>query len=167
MKKSFFDNNQKLFVKHHGGFIIFFALIVSSIVLTAGLAVSRIIIRQIYLASVQRDSQVALFGAESGKECARYYAQRAGSITNNRTCNGQIIELIDTTTLRPETTILQNNTILSFWFNMGKESQKTCVKVEVNNITRRMVSRGYNVECDPDGNLVGDRITESKLIYKF
>jgi hypothetical protein len=161
-----FGTNKKYFISQRSGFVIFFALIVSSIVLTAGLAVSRIIIRQIYLASVQRDSQVALFGAESGKECARYYYQNP-TITDGRTCNDAPLVLVDRYTGEPVTNIREDEKTPSFWFNLGGARQKTCVRVEVDNIKRMITSRGYNVECDGAGKLIGGRIIESKLIFKF
>ncbi len=55
------------------GFVLLFSLLVSSILLATGLGISRLMIRQINLATLSRDSQVAFFAADSGLECALHW----------------------------------------------------------------------------------------------
>ena len=55
------------------GFILLFTLLISSILLATGLGISRLMVRQIGLASLGRESQVAFFAADSGLACAIYW----------------------------------------------------------------------------------------------
>ena len=84
------------------GFVLLFSLLISSILLAAGLGISRLMVRQINLASLSRESQVAFFASDSGIECALhwYYFASFDPVKNpnipekkNRAifCNGQAI----------------------------------------------------------------------------
>ncbi|MDO8493448.1 MAG: hypothetical protein Q7S19_02805 [bacterium] len=80
-------------------FVLLFSLLISSILLATGLGISRLMIRQISLASLSRESQVALFAADSGLECALHWDtfgrfDPATPLTLNQTiyCNGAIIK---------------------------------------------------------------------------
>jgi len=55
------------------GFVLLFSLLISSILLATGLGISRLMVRQIGLASLSRESQVAFFAADSGMECALHW----------------------------------------------------------------------------------------------
>ena len=55
------------------GFILLFSLLISSILLATGLGISRLMVRQINLASLSRESQIAFFAADSGLECALHW----------------------------------------------------------------------------------------------
>ncbi len=83
------------------GFVLLFTLLISSILLATGLGVSRLMVRQIGLASLNRDSQVAFFAADSGMECAQHWdgfkkfdILSPPSPSESRTiyCNGIVIE---------------------------------------------------------------------------
>lgn len=86
-------------LKPNSGFVLLFALLISSILLATGLGISRIILREIFLASLGRESSVAFFAADTGAECAlHWYALRKFDLDNTVPppsriiyCNGQII----------------------------------------------------------------------------
>jgi hypothetical protein len=59
--------------KNNKAFVLLFTLLISSILLATGLGISRLVVRQITLASLGRESQVALFAADSGIECALHW----------------------------------------------------------------------------------------------
>ncbi len=77
------------------GFVLLFTVLTASVILAATLAISRIVTKEILLASVGRDSQQAFFAADSGAECAIYWNNQgkfaetpsAGS-ANEIKCNG-------------------------------------------------------------------------------
>lgn len=58
------------------GFILLFAMLTSTILLSVGLALSNISYKEIVLASASRDSQYAFFGSDSGSECAFYWDRK-------------------------------------------------------------------------------------------
>lgn len=64
------------------GFTIFFAALVASLALAIGLAIYDLTIRQLNLASASRDSQYAIFAADTGIECALYWDNKFPTGTN-------------------------------------------------------------------------------------
>jgi hypothetical protein len=62
-----FCKNQK------AGVAILFAILLVSIVLTVGLTLLNITVRQLVLSSLARESQFAFYAADSARNCARYY----------------------------------------------------------------------------------------------
>lgn len=155
--------------KKTAGFVLIFSLLVSSVILTAGLAVSRIIVRQILLASIQRDSQYAFFAADSGIECGRYWLGRVVAPVGSRTCNAQ--QLKDGSTALSDANVL-NNGVQSFWFNVGESvssAYPSCVKVTINNNfspKKKIIADGYNAPCE-NGQPTGGRIVQRTLVYEF
>ncbi len=168
------------------GFILLFSLLVSSIILAAGLSVTRIIIRQIYLASVQRDSQMAFFAADSGIECARYWKQETIPVAG-ATCNGIPLKKVVASGTRSLLTDLdktQNNIVFSFDTGGGDvggiQTVSNCVVITLCKdatgtgeckdpvaTNGKIVARGYNVPCDTTGNPSGGRVVERKLVYRY
>jgi Tfp pilus assembly protein PilX len=125
------------------GFTLLLSLLVISIILVIGLGVSGIIIKEIKLSGLGRESQIASYAAETGYECVTYWdiKQRAfDSPSYNIDCgapdgasaiNG-IMDISSTT---------------SFLVNLDNGS---CARVTVykNRPRTRVVSQGYNVDCD-------------------
>lgn len=59
--------------KQQQGFTILFAVIISALVLSIGLSIANITLKQIKISSLGRESQVAFYGADSGSECVLYH----------------------------------------------------------------------------------------------
>lgn len=55
------------------GVAILFAILLVSIVLTVGMTLLNITLRQLILSSIARESQFAFYAADSGRNCARHY----------------------------------------------------------------------------------------------
>lgn len=177
------------------GFVLFMSLLVSSIMLTAGLFISRIIIRQISLATIQRDSQKAFFAADAGLECGRYWKDKG---TGEPKCNersadtssGILKTTADSAALRRrilDASELNNSNNIEFSFDIGGQNisgelfPKSCVVITVckdglgtgdcldsTAPSGKIISRGYNVECDPDtGRPIPGRTIERKLTYIY
>jgi hypothetical protein len=60
-------------VSSQRGFVILFAVLVSSILLSIGLGIFSITYKELLLSSSDRDSQVAFYAADTGTECALYW----------------------------------------------------------------------------------------------
>ncbi len=81
------------------GFTLLIAVILSSVVLTIGLALLDLAYKQIILASTAKQSQIAFYAADSAVECALYYDQQHDAFNTNPdaltevSCNGQTIAL--------------------------------------------------------------------------
>ncbi len=63
---NFQHNNKK-------GFTILYAMLVSSLLLSIGLGIYGILIKDLILSSAASNSQIAIFAADSGLECALYW----------------------------------------------------------------------------------------------
>lgn len=58
------------------GFTLLIAVILSTVVLTVGLALLDVAYKQVVLASTAKQSQAAFYNADSALECALYYDQK-------------------------------------------------------------------------------------------
>lgn len=63
---------------HHTrrGFVLPFSVLLAGILLSIGLAIFSITLKELILSSVGRDSQIAFFAADAGAECALYWDLR-------------------------------------------------------------------------------------------
>jgi hypothetical protein len=62
--------------KHHNytlGFTLLFASVIVSLILSIGLAIAHLTLRQLILSTAGRESQYAFYNADSGVECALFY----------------------------------------------------------------------------------------------
>jgi Tfp pilus assembly protein PilX len=79
--------------KDQKGFALFFAILISSVMLAIGLEVFNIAFKEVVLSSFTRDSQFAFYAADSGAECAEYWDIKQESFnpvgTRSISCNGQ------------------------------------------------------------------------------
>lgn len=60
----------------HRGFTLLVAMILTSVLLSVGLALLDIALKQVTLSSTARQSQYAFYAADSAMECALYWDQR-------------------------------------------------------------------------------------------
>ncbi len=59
-----------------GGFVLLFAVLVSSVVLAIGTGIFNIAIKELALSRASRDSQFAFFAADTGAECAFFWDRK-------------------------------------------------------------------------------------------
>lgn len=59
--------------QHNTGFVLAFALLLSSVVLALAFGIFNILLKELVLTSSARDSQIAFYAADSGVECALYW----------------------------------------------------------------------------------------------
>lgn len=152
------------------GFTLLFAALVTSLLLSVGLAIFNITLQQFLLSSAGRESQYAFYSADSGAECAFYYDRKGGSFTNQPafyfpdgvdgheagptiTCNG----------IQSETPIVitAESPIFKTQYNINSDSSGNCdltkpsfsivVTKTINELSTNTTieSRGYNT-CDSD-----------------
>lgn len=74
------------------GFAILYAVLVASLLLSIGLAIFNLTIKELLLSSLGRDSQFAFYAADTGAECALYWDFEedafATSTTSTINCGG-------------------------------------------------------------------------------
>ena len=134
----------------NGGFTLLLSLLVISVILSVGLGVSNIMIKELKLSGLGRESQVAFYAADTGVECFFFWEIKHPGL--------------DDTAFEPETdgfnTIkcagndIQISGSSPYVFNLPL-SNNSCVKVEVAKenkgtyIETTIKSKGYNMlDCD-------------------
>jgi Tfp pilus assembly protein PilX len=83
------------------GFALLFSVLVSSLLLSIGLSIFSIAIKELSISTSGRQSQLAFYAADSGRECARYWDRKFGTwptLANGDTadamfCNGQTVTI--------------------------------------------------------------------------
>lgn len=125
----------------NSGFLLILSLVIISIILSVGLGVFFIIMREFQLASYGRDSQIAFHAADSGIECARYWDVKKGEFEPAAPHNINCFEQ----SVNPPASIdpLSGSTVYNFDLNLGNNS---CVNINVKKTLSGMTiieSRGY------------------------
>lgn len=157
----------------HRGFTLLYSVLVVGILLTVGLAMLDISVRQLILSASARESKQALYAADSGVECALFYDLKpvSGSVFATSTagsivCNNQAIttssQMVPTNPPTPSRIGGGGNanpiSIFFLDFNLGTPPLPYCAVVTVEKksdtsdptnpyIKTVVESRGYNT-CD-------------------
>ncbi len=71
--EKYIKNNQNKNFFSNGGYTLLFAVLISSLMLSIGVAVFNIAIKEFKLSSTGRESQFAFYAADTGTECALYW----------------------------------------------------------------------------------------------
>jgi hypothetical protein len=79
--------NIKFFKKNKKGFALLFSVLVSSLLLTIGLSIFNIALKELAISRASRQSIYAFYAADSGRECALYWDTKIGNIAT--LVNGQ------------------------------------------------------------------------------
>ena len=132
-------------IKKNRGFVILFAVTLSSILLAIALGVANIALKEIRFGTSAKDTNEAFFAADTGAECALFYDKSTGGVfitgtSPSITCNNG--------------TFTANESPTSYWkfvlTGLGSE-EKGCAKVTVDktdlapcNSLTCIVSKGYN-----------------------
>ncbi len=81
-------------VKRMSGYVILYALLISSVLLAISLGIANIAFKELAFSSTAKQSNVGFFAADTGMECALYADRTVGSIDPtgaaiaNISCNG-------------------------------------------------------------------------------
>ena len=129
------------------GFVILFAVLISSIILLIGMGMFRISIKETVLSSTARESTLAFFMADSGMECALYAEIKHGLYDNEAppySISANLCDPRSPSTLRNAGGSSNTSAIL---FNLINLDMASCaqVRVENNNGVRGITSKGYNI----------------------
>jgi len=130
---------ERLKTKNMRGFTLFFAVLVTSLVLAVGLSIFNITIKEITLSSDTRESFLALYAADSGIECAIFW-----DVTEDSFVEGTPIECqgVDVPISGPGS---------GPWiFTLDNFGTAQCTTVTITkDIGTTIQARGYNT-CDTD-----------------
>lgn len=153
---------------HNRGFTLIIAVLISSIVLSIGLSMFNISIKQSILSSTARESQAAFFAADSGIECASYWEYKTPSEFDpglaTITCNNQSIGVTHPAASGNDPLGVPYIEASQFTLPLGGASAPCAVVTVQKSVTpsTQIESRGYNT-CDandPRRTERGIRITQ-------
>ncbi len=148
------QKNKKCFKNTKRGVTLYVAIVVTSALLLVSFAIANVTFKQASLASINKDSHLAFFAADSGAECALYWDLKnptGGSAFSTSTvsqisCNYDGIQNADNENM-------QVGGLTTSEFNITFNPEPYCTKVTVTkayqggNLTTKIESRGYNT-CD-------------------
>jgi hypothetical protein len=77
--RAFFAGAWRLRAGASRGFTVLFATLVAALLLGVGLAIFDIIFKEVSFATVVRDSNYAIYAADTGAECALYWNRKCGT----------------------------------------------------------------------------------------
>jgi hypothetical protein len=113
--------NKKMTLNNKSGFAMLFAVLASSLLMAIGISMFNISIKEIQIATSERDSQIAYYAADSARECAIYSDVKQGPLL---TCD----PADQTTTPCPspaQATITCNGTSTTLLFNRSGSGSPT------------------------------------------
>lgn len=151
------------------GFVILFAVIITSIVLLVSIGISGVIYKETLLSSSSRDGGYAFFAADSGLECALFWDSLGifdspvifdEFTSNNRssiiTCSADIPSNVAPLNAGGELIVAQDTPeIYTFLYNSLDNT--SCAKVTINKAYPNLAtgttqtkidSLGYNIRCE-------------------
>lgn len=120
------------------GFTLLLAMILASVALIVGLGVFFIILKEIQISGLGRESQIAFHAADSGAECVIYWDAKKNLVSTTTVNQIECAE---------QTVNVGGAFVSSFELNLGNNS---CVKVTIDKMNPALTvieSRGYNVSC--------------------
>ena len=156
-------NNQKIDKRgqKQAGFAMLFAVLVSSVLLSIGLSIFNLTVKELVLSSSGRESQFSFYAADTGVECALYWDFKGTNIfatsSNSRIpspanpdCVGVPIN-INPSISGPSSATTQ------FTLNIPNVNPEYCAIVTVTKLSSQppiintvIDSRGYNTPCPID-----------------
>lgn len=161
------NKKNKKYQNTRGGFVILYAVLLSTIVLTIGLSLLGILVQQVSLSGTGRESSTSFYVADSGMECALFWDLSADAFMSGGpppgtpipiSCNGASITPIrgsDTTPSPPSPPLINWNYTFKATFPDGCASISVTKTVDPTDpddpivATTTVESRGYNTVCPP------------------
>jgi len=178
--------------KNQRGFTILIAVIISSIVLSIGLAILSLVFKQLQISGIAHESETAFHAAYAGAECAEYNDRSSGGNEFDVPGNGSRQSSTVNITCMGVSSSNSNGRVRSgdeqrfeFTWNGGESctimsfykfySTSSTVSVVVDGTQLRsdcpvgaecsvVKSRGYNASCSA---LTGERVVEREITIVF
>ena len=133
--------------RHARGFTLLIATLISGILLALGFAIYNIVSKEIVLSSSGRESQFALYAADSGVECALYWDYKEDAFSTSTPQQPECAEgAVDDYDITYDA--VDDTYTTTFSFSLGEALSSPCTSVTVvrgqNPKTTTLVSSGYN-----------------------
>lgn len=154
-------------VKKEKGFAILFAILLATLVLSIGMSILNISIKELIISGFSNESAQATYAAQTAVECALYWEKKGmilGPLSQkdfiNMSC-GRLIAPTNQTNRTTANPVYDRNNATTgakafFWFYLSDAAEAgPCARVEVEDtynlglgfVTQSIRTRGYNI-CD-------------------
>jgi len=123
--------------KQQSGFALLVSLIVVGAVLSVGLVILDLTIKQVRLAATTKDSEIAFHAANAGMECARYWRRTeadnivAGNDMTGVTCFGEFADVDPVTATEVTGSIVGGGSAhqYEYQFSWGPTDARRCTRI--------------------------------------
>ncbi|MBI2120096.1 MAG: hypothetical protein HYT94_00550 [Parcubacteria group bacterium] len=134
-----------------GGFVMLYAILVSTVILVIGLSLLGILIEQIPLSGIERESSLSFYAADSGMECALYGDSDAVTPSLGAFHDAPVGGSCHLHTYDFDVTFPSEGTCVSVTVTkvMKDEDLSAVPPVLEEAVTTNIQSRGYNTVCPP------------------
>jgi len=99
------------------GFAVLFSVMLASFLITLGISIFSISLKEIMITTSTRDSQVAYYAADSARECAIYWDIKQGAFPPCFDSNGNFIDCTETSNPSTKPTITCNGVDMDINFS--------------------------------------------------
>ncbi len=158
-----FDNKEK-------GFALLYTSLISSLLLSLAMSISIIVMKDIRLSSISRESQKAFYAADSAAECALYWDFRKDKFaTSTVTTSGVFCSGVDIADSSHELTGLDSDGVNGLGGTSVTKYQydidgKFCAKIFVFKYATApktiIEARGYNTRCGTNSRIKLERAVQ-------
>lgn len=170
---TFYEQKRK-YKKTGGGFVMLYAILVTTVVLSIALSLLSVLIEQVPISGMERESSLSFYAADTGMECALYWdngTPTPGTFVSgppwNITCNGAAPLPLFPVTMTPSASGPPNPPSFQNWTYTFKfdTPQGGCADLVVTKTVNTAVlvgiplrpavasttiqSKGYNTVCPP------------------
>ena len=159
---------------YNRGFVILFAIIIATMIMLIGAGIYTTAFKETVLASAATESQIALFAADTGMECALYheFVARGQVGATGVACAGE------SQNEEQDSQGPNAQGLYSYSFAFAVEGSPACGTVEVNrdvprsiddpdgvggNIGTEIIARGYNICLGGEPDLSNPTVVERRL----
>lgn len=165
------------------GFVLLYSVLVSSIVITVGLLLANILLKQLVIASTARDAKIAYYAADAGRDCALYWVNQLGPLLFNGgimiQCNGGVsdpnpinlsspVDKRDSFTyevsLPAEGNIPERCAVVEVFNGVPLEYPNGDIREDNERVIATIQAYGYNDECDSTSPRLIQRFIETTVI---
>lgn len=159
-------------VNNKKGFTMLFAVLTSSLILSIGISIFSLTIKELELSSSGRESQFSFYAADSGIECAiyweslGYFGTSTPPVSPSPVCAGKDISSDWTKNVNGD------NSDITFKFNITNPDDVVypfCVSVVVKKVgyNTTIESRGYNICSSGNPDITKPFLVERALRVKY
>lgn len=147
---------KKTSITKKSGFVVLYAVLVSSLLISIGLSIFSLSSKEFALSAAASESQISVFAADAGLECALYWDLKGTDVfatstdtrpVSNTFCMGQDITESWRVSYDDSSSPKQATTTFILYYNQSLSSESPCAQVQIGKAFPKthIEARGYNI----------------------